>query len=328
MCPVLSDWRAETFPRVSSLVLAESRPTDVATIAVVDDAIDTRHTEFAGRIVGEWDAESGAPSSRPVGWQPHGTKVAGLALAGGTSVTGVAPTARLLAVRVPALTTRNGDPTEAAGVRWAAEHGADVICCAWGPPNPTAETGRLPDHTRHAIDWAVSHGRGGKGCVVLFSSGNGGNDIESNEYASHPGVIAVGACNCHGKHPHYSGWGDALWCVVPSNDPRDPIGAFETYDTTTPIGSFLLGDTFYTSDFGFTSAACAIAAGVCARILAVNPSLTWRDVRDVIARSCRKIDADGGSYDERGHSPYYGYGCLDLPRALEIACQKLKGLSV
>ena len=328
MCPVLSDWRAETFLRVSSPALTESLSTAVVTIAVVDDAIDTRHTEFAGRILGEWDAASGAQSSRPVGWQPHGTKVAGLALAGGISVTGVAPKARLLAVRIPALAMRNGGITEAAGIRWAAEHGADVICCAWGPPNPTAESGRLPKHTRRAIDWAVTHGRGGNGCVVVFSSGNGGNDIALNGYASHPDVLAVGACNCHGKRPDYSAWGDALWCVVPSNDPRDPIGAYDTYDTTTPVGSFLLGDTFYTSDFCFTSAACAIAAGVCARILSVNPSLTSRGVREVVAQSCRKIDIEGGSYDQRGHSPYYGLGCLDPVRAVDIALEKFEASSV
>lgn len=295
--------------------------TDV-TIAIVDDAIDTRHAEFAGRVAAEWDAATGAPSAIPDGWQPHGTKVAGLALAGGARVIGVAPSAMLLGVRVSALSSRIGDPTEADAIRWAAEHGADVICCAWGPQNPTIENGKLPERTRAAIDWALAHGRDGKGCVILFSSGNDGADIALNGYASHPGVIAVGACNCHGKHPSYSGWGDALWCVVPSNDPCDPIGAGMTYATTTPIGSFLLGDTFYTTDFGFTSAACAIAAGVCAQILFANPSLTWLGVRELIAQSCAKIDAAGGSYDDRGHSPYYGFGRLDRVRALDLAYQK------
>ena len=140
--------------------------------------------------------------------------------------------------------------------------------------------------------------------------------------------MAVGACNCHGKRPAYSGWGEALWCVVPSNDPRDPVGAGMTYTTTTPIGSFLLGNTFYTNDFGFTSAACAIAAGVCAQILAVNPDLTWRGVREVVARSCHKIDVEGGSYDDRGHSPFYGFGRLDPALAVEIARQKNAAWSV
>ena len=298
------------------------------TIAVVDDAIDTRHEEFAGRVTGEWDASTGSHSAIPIGWQPHGTKVAGLALAGGIAVRGVAPSAALLAVRVPALSTTLGDPTEAAGIRWAVEHGADVICCAWGPQNPNAQSGELPEHTRAAIDWAIAHGRGGKGCVILFSAGNDGNDLALNGYASHPGVITVGACNCHGKRASYSGWGDALWCVVPSNDPRDPAGAVMTYSTTTPIGSFLLGDTFYTNDFGFTSAACAVAAGVCARVLTVNPSLTWRDVREVIARSCSKIDPEGGSYDARGHSPYYGFGRVNTVGALELAQTKSANPSV
>ena len=319
--------RAETFPHAAAMP-PESLARCVVTIAVVDDAIDTRHREFAGRVAGEWDAASGAQSAIPRGWQPHGTKVAGLALAGGITVIGAVPDARLLAVRVPALSSRIGDPTEAAGIRWAAEHGADVICCAWGPQNPTAASGRIPTHTREAIDWAVAHGRGGKGCVVVFASGNDGCDIALNEYASHPEVIAVGACNCHGKHPEYSGWGESLWCVAPSNDPHDPVGSEATYETTTPVGSFLLGDTFYCGDFGFTSAACAIGAGVCARILSIEPSLTSRDVREVIAQSCRKIDLDGGSYDQRGHSPYYGFGCLDLDRALDLAQQKFAASSV
>jgi subtilisin family serine protease len=320
--------RAAAVPRSRARRSTERVSRNAVTIAVVDDAIDTRHEEFAGRVAAEWDASTGVPSAIPRGWEPHGTKVAGLALGGGIRVSGVLPSARLLAVRVPALSTHLGDRTEAVGIRWAAEHDADVICCAWGPQGPVGRSGELPEHTRAAIDWAVTHGRGNKGCVVVYSAGNDGNDLALNGYASHPGVIAVGACNCHGKRASYSGWGDALWCVVPSNDPGDPVGARMTYSTTTPIGSFLLGDTFYTNDFGFTSAACAIAAGVCARILAVNPALTWRDVRDVIARSCSKIDPDGGSYDARGHSPYYGYGRLNIVGALELAQSKLAKPSV
>lgn len=299
------------------------------TIAVVDDAVDTRHREFAGRVAGQWDAATGAPSSLPQGWQPHGTKVAGLALAGGEHVTGAAPTALLLGVRVPSLSTHVGDPTEADGIRWAVDHGADVICCAWSPPNPSPESGQLPEHTRAALDWALKQGRSGKGCVVVFSSGNDGSDLALNGYASHPGVMVVGACNRHGTRPSYSGWGDALWCVVPSNDPGDSLGAQMTYTTTTPIGSFLLGSTFYTDDFGFTSAACAIAAGACAELLSVNQDLTSLEVREIVAQACDKVDLQGGSYNDRGHSPHYGFGRLDAARAVDIAMrQKKKSRSV
>jgi len=121
--------------------------------------------------------------------------------------------------------------------------------------------------------------------------------------------------------------GDALWCVVPSNDPDDPIAAGAAYTTTTPVGSFLLGDTYYTDDFGFTSAAAAIVAGICARILAANPDLTSREVREVIAASCLRIDEAGGSYDDRGHSPFYGFGRVDVS-AVILPNQKNAATSV
>lgn len=298
------------------------------TIAVVDTAVDTRHPEFEGRVVTGRDTALGGSSPVPVGWQPHGTEVAGLALARGLKVRGMAPNANLMGIRVPALGTAVGDPTEALAIRWAAEHGADVICCAWGPPCAKSRSTPLPPLTAAAIDWALAHGREGKGCVIVFSSGNDGSDIALNGYASHPDVIAVGACNRHGRRPSYSGWGDALWCVAPSNDPRDAIGASETYTTTTPVGSFLLGETYYTSSFGFTSAACAIVAGICAQVLTFNPRLTWRQVKQVLAESCGKIDAEGGSYDSSGRSPYYGFGRVDPDRAYEIAHRKSGALSV
>ena len=297
------------------------------TIAVVDDAVDTRHPEFAGRVASAWDASDGSASSLPRGWQPHGTKVAGVALAAGIHVSGLAPAARLMGVRVPALTIATGDPTEARAIRWAAEQGADVICCAWAPRNPTAESGRLPAHTRAAIDDAVRYGRDGKGCVIVFSSGNDGCDIANNGYASHPGVIAVGACNSREKHPSYSGWGTPLWCVFTSNDPDDPISAGASVLTTAPVGSFLLGETFYTR-FGFTSAACAAVAGVAALILSAAPHLRTCDAKALLGKACVPIDVEHGEYDSAGHSPLYGFGRLDPRNAVTLAGENFSGPSI
>ena len=142
------------------------------------------------------------------------------------------------------------------------------------------------------------------------------------EVLSHPGVIAVGACNCHGKYPSYSGWGDALWCVFPSNDPRDPVGASMTYLTTAPVRSLLEGEAYYTTRFGFTSAATAVVAGICALIVSANPSLTSAEVKAVLRDSGEKIDVESNTYDERGHSPLYGYGRPDVARAVELARQR------
>jgi subtilisin family serine protease len=293
-----------------------------ATVAVVDEGVSVRHhAEFNARVSGAAALFGAELADSPVS-RPHGVKVAGLAVGGGPNVTGLAPAAFLLPVAVPALSTATGTRDEAEGLRWAADHGADVICCAWAPRNPTADSGQLPLHTRQALDHCLTHGRNGKGCVIVFSAGNDGSNLALNGYASHPGVIAVGACNCHGKHPSYSGWGDALWCVFPSNDPHDPVGASMTYLTTAPVGSLLDGEAFYTTRFGFTSAACAAVAGMCALIVSANPNLTSGDVKAVLRESCEKIDVEGGSYDEHGHSPLYGYGRPDVARAVHLAQQR------
>lgn len=291
-------------------------------IAVIDDAVDIRHPEFAGRIVAPRDIGARSADPCPRAWQPHGTKCAGVALARGALVTGVAPQASLMPVRVETLASQAGDVAEAEGIRWAASQGADVVCCAWGPAEPSAEMGRLPAHTRDALDWAVRWGRNGKGCVIVFSAGNDSCDVALNGYATHPKVIAVGACDYRGKRCSYSNWGDALWCVFPSGDPAQPGGLDTLILTTTPIGSFLLGETFYSYTVGHTSTAAAGVAGLCALMLCVNPNLTWQEVKQVLRDSCVKIDRENGSYDPRGRSPYYGYGRPDAARAVQLAIQR------
>jgi subtilisin family serine protease len=223
----------------------------------------------------------------------------------------------LLPVSVPTLGTGSDHP-EADALRWAADAGADVICCAWAP---SLEAGRyaLPPSAREALDYCVTEGRHGKGCALVFAAGNDGLDVALNGYATHPGVIAVGACNAQGRRPSYSNSGSALWCVYSSNDPDDPSGASLSYRTTAPAGSLLLGESFYSSAFGFTSAACAIVAGACALILSANPELTSAEVKDVLRMSCEKVDVEGGTYDADGRSPHYGYGRPNIPHAVQLA---------
>jgi subtilisin family serine protease len=97
-----------------------------------------------------------------------------------------------------------------------------------------------------------------------------------------------------------------------------------TYLTTVPAGSLLNGEAYYTTRFGFTSAACAGVAGICALIVSANPALTAREVKQVLHDSCEKIDASSGTYDAGGHSPLYGYGRPDVARAVQLATRHEK----
>src|SRR5215210_486391 len=138
-------------------------------IAIVDSGIDLDHPDLASKIAGgitftgcadkpsgcgngDWQS---APSAGPP--SPHGTHVAG-----------TAPDARLLAVK--ALTEDGGSFEEiAAGIRWSADHGADVINMSLGalPGVQALEiTGAITD-AKEAIDYARS-----KGVVVVAAAGN------------------------------------------------------------------------------------------------------------------------------------------------------------
>lgn len=304
-------------------------------IAIIDDGFDIDHEEFAGagKLVAPRDVTRRSDDPRGRAMDSHGTACAGVACANGAhGASGVAPRAKLMPIR---LASGLGSQDEADAFFWAARHDADVISCSWGPfdgdferPGDPQHRHRelLPDSTRLAIDWAVKHGRNGRGCSITWAAGNGGESVDNDGYASYEKVTAVAACDDRGRQAPYSDFGDAIWCAFPSNHyyPSVTPGIWTTdrrgasgYNWGTPS----LGDAAgsYTNSFGGTSSACPGAAGVAALVIARNPDLRWDEVRDVLRRSCEPIDPEGGSYDASGHSPKYGYGRLDARRAVELA---------
>ncbi len=316
-----------------------------ATIAVIDDGVDVDHPEFAGagKIVAPRDATLGTGDPRPkdAGFEEnHGTACAGVACAAGTEkASGVAPKAKLIPIR---LNSALGSQQEAEAFEWAANHGADVISCSWGPQdgawfnlNDPAHNQKvpIPASTRLAIDYATTKGRNGKGCIVLFAAGNGNESVDNDGYASYERVIAVAACNDRSKRSVYSDFGKAIWCAFPSSDMgHSPFqhpapltaGIWTTDRTGSPgynSGKSSEGDTRgnYTNSFGGTSSACPGAAGVAALVLSVNPTLKWQEVRDILKQSCDKIDPQGGNYTAEGWSRFYGYGRLNAETAVKLA---------
>jgi Subtilase family len=301
------------------------------TIAIIDTGTDIDHDEFSsqGKLVASQDTSANDDDPRPGGRdENHGTACAGVACGDGKfGASGVAPQARLMPIR---MISQLGSQAEANAFYWAAENGADVISCSWGPadgrwwdPNDPLHDAEvsLPDSTRLALDYAVTRGRDGKGCVVLFAAGNGNESVDNDGYASYERVLAVAACNDRSLRSVYSDHGDAVFCAFPSNDfefPEEnrPAPLTPGIWTTDRTGRPGYSDDDYTNSFGGTSSACPGAAGVAALVLSCNPSLTTDQVRDVLRRSCEQIDRQGGTYDEHGHSPLYGYGRLNAESAV------------
>jgi subtilisin family serine protease len=305
------------------------------TIAVIDDGMDLDHEEFrgAGKIVAPRDVTRKSSDPRPGNGDNHGTACAGVACANGEfGASGVAPKAKLMPIR---LASGLGSQNEADAFVWAAQNGADVISCSWGPadgewwnPNDPLHKQKvpLPDSTRLAMDFAVNNGRNGKGCVILFAAGNGNESVDNDGYASYEKVTAVAACNDMGSRSAYSDFGKAVWCAFPSNNGNPSLtSGIWTTDRTGTVGynSGLAtkGDAAgnYTNSFGGTSSACPGAAGVAALIIARNPNLRWDEVREIMKNSADKIDAAKANYDAAGRSAWYGFGRLNARKALELA---------
>jgi subtilisin family serine protease len=306
-----------------------------ATIAIIDDGVDIEHEEFraSGKIVAPRDATFGTSNPRPGTGDRHGTACAGVACADGNfGASGVAPLARIIPIR---LASELGSQNEADAFVWAAQNGADVISCSWGPADgdfrdPSdpvhIQNVPLPDSTRLAIDFAATQGRAGKGCVILFAAGNGNESVDLDGYASYANVVAVAACNDQGKKSPYSDFGNAIWCTFPSNNffPSLTKGIWTTDNSGNSgynPGDSAKGDAagHYTNSFGGTSSACPGAAGVAALVISRNPQLGREAVRDILKRCADKIDQTGGNYDAEGRSPIYGWGRLNATRAVELA---------
>jgi subtilisin family serine protease len=149
------------------------------TIAVVDSGVDLTHEDLADQLDGHVScigAGGRAASCRGSGQDDngHGTHVAGIALAAtgnGRGVAGVAPDARLLAVRVlendcsgGACSATGSTADVAAGIRWATDHGADVINLSLG--GGTLQ-GVLGCTFCDAVEYAWSHG-----AIPVIAAGN------------------------------------------------------------------------------------------------------------------------------------------------------------
>jgi len=315
---------------------------DGITIAVIDDGFDMAHEEFfgAGKIVFPRDVTRGNGHPVPGPLDDHGTPCAGVACANGLhGASGVAPNAALMPIR---LASGLGSQAEADAFVWAADHGADVISCSWGPPDGRwwdpddpvhNQVFALPDSTRLAIDYAVNNGRNGKGCVITWAAGNGNESADNDGYASYDKVIAVAAYNDRSEKSAYSDFGASIWCAFPSSHGRPSLtaGIWTTDRSGDPgynDGNVDDGDAAgdYTDSFGGTSSACAGAAGVAALVLSRNPGLRWDEVKSILRDCCDQIDQASGTYDPAtGHSPIYGYGRLNAKRAVGLAVPSQTG---
>lgn len=151
-------------------------------VAVLDTGADYKHPDLSDNILYGHNFVAGDKDfmDRRSG---HGTHVCGIIAAqdNDIGVVGVAPKAKLIVGKVLD-DGGNGDLRHvAAGVRWAADEGADIITMSLGSPAPVAVI-------RKAIQYAAS-----KGVVTFCAAGNAGKTKEIFYPANYPETISIGA---------------------------------------------------------------------------------------------------------------------------------------
>ena len=305
-----------------------------ATVAVVDSGVDLTHPDLAANLLTATDADFVEPDGNctgpknqrvcvqdgPQDENGHGTHVAGIIAAvanNGTGVAGVAPGAKILPVRVLDETgTGTGDT--ALAIRYAVDHGADVINMSLGYPSGAGEAiGLLGDldSLYSALDYAWE-----RGSIVVVAAGNDTAPLCAEPASGHH-VICVGSTDSRDLLSFFSNFDAAFldnYLVAPGGD---GLGGF-SLGTNSPTGGLCSGDVFSTylrtatswcsSEAGYeaiagTSMAAPHVSGVAA--LLASKGLTNQQIADCLFSTSDDLGAPG-------RDPIYGYGRVNALNAV------------
>ena len=334
-------------------------------VAVIDQGVTSNHPDLPNsrqvRLNGSNFGTGDANDPSPVGNDNHGNSCAGVIAAtqdNNEGITGIAPYCKIMPIRWDGSTSVQG---MCDAIKFAADNGADIISNSWGydSDNPNSYPVIV-----EGIQYAVTNGRSGKGCVVLFAAGNTASHINGNNgtiqfpaNVNISGVITVGASDRYDQQAQYSPSSNrnssnnqVIDIVAPSHRayPCQITGeTFEMWSLDIPgdagynswhnngvcsnapaVGELLLnaGTNFmsYTGRFGGTSHSCPVIAGVAALVLSVNPNLSQQNVFDILTSSTDKV---GGYTYTNGQSNETGYGRVNAYKAVNAALPTISGPS-
>lgn len=266
------------------------------TVAVLDSGVQASVPDLRGAVLSGGDVTGqltdGEKDFNTAG-SGHGTMMAVL-IAGqgfGTGILGVAPRAKILPVVVNAgVSDGTAAPgAMAAGIRYAADHGAQVIDVS--QEYPSASAAGCDPAEQAAVAYALA-----RDVIVIAAAGD--TDLTGSrpsEPASCAGVLAVAAVQ-----PNRSLW---------------PGNARQPYITVVNPGADLITsgrDGQLVSAVSGTRAASALAAGAVALIRSRYPALRWQQV---IQRLTGTALRNGGKLPNDSS----GYGILRLSAAVNAS---------
>jgi subtilisin family serine protease len=233
-----------------------------AVVAVVDTGVAVHHPALAGRVLRGWSALTGRSGTADA--NGHGTQVAGI-------VAATCADCRVLPVQVAGADGEATDADIAAGIEWAARHGARIVNVSLAGPcvDPVLE---------RAIRDAVA-----AGALVVAAAGNAGSTdptacaVECGGYPAAfapqvAGLVAVAATGADGTLLPSSNRGPWVTLAAP--------GAFTAPTLEGGRRAVVPG----------TSYAAAYVSGLAGDALALDHAATPARLRALLVATARRAD--------------------------------------
>lgn len=245
----------------------------------------------------------------------HGTRCGGqiAALKNGMCGVGLAYESKVAGLRILAGKITTAD--EAAALNYGYQN-VSIYSCSWGPKDDGMHMQAPHYLARRAVLNGINKGRGGKGSVFVFASGNGahkGDQCNFDGYTNSIYSVTVGSVDFKGLHPKYS----------------EPCAANMVVGYSSGSGEHIVttdrGKEGCSLNHGGTSAAAPNVAAVFALALGARPDLTWRDIQHLCVQTARRVNPQDRDWQHTATGRYYsykfGYGAIDaslyVQRALD-----------
>ncbi|MCM3633217.1 MULTISPECIES: S8 family peptidase [Paenibacillus] len=259
-----------------------SRGSEDVIIAVLDSGVQSNHPDLSARLLAGYNVNDG--STNAADELGHGTHVAGIIGASVDNQEGIAGVTwynSVLPVKVLNSSGAGSTYSVAQGIIWATDQGAKVI-------NMSLGNYASGDFLHEAIKYAYERD------VVLVAATGNDNTNRPGYPAAYPEVFAVGATTSGKQRAAFSNYGDYVDVVAPGDS----------------IASTYIGGQY--AALSGTSMASPHVAALAGLIRSVNPSLTNTEVMDIMRQTATDLGDPG--YDQ-----YYGYGEIDVQKALNTA---------
>mgnify|MGYP001321862623 CR=1 FL=1 len=282
-----------------------TRGSSSVVVAVLDQGIDASHNEFSSNLLSlSYDTKNNSTPAQMYG--THGTHCAGIigANQNGNQISGVAPLTSLMAISNPLTITNTISQELASGISWAWQNGADIISNSWGDQGGAFYNDLHSSLLESAIDNALTNGRNGRGCIIVFSAGNYAPVIDyPASYRLE--ILCIGSIALSGYRSAFSSYGTKLDVVAPGGNILSTLPNNQT--------GYMSG----------TSMAAPHVAGIAALVLSSNQRLNNYEVNNIIESTSQKIrDYNYETTIGRPNGTWnneMGYGLVDAYAAVQAA---------